>query len=629
MDDRKNSGGPIDRRTLLQLMAATGSVAAFGGMGGSFSAHAAASGDSEIGVVNPKYKTFYKHYSDYFMNDPQWVAYTSARLKWPAKGERVPDLSVAIPNSNPDWLDAFRKWSNDVAKLGIKFDISQASQARWLELITVHRHGDMETHPSILRPERVDPSEWLTSRAYGADRRNYGEYVCEEYDAVIEAQSREGDSKKRLGLVRKAQAILAEDYYTNLVGWGPELIEAYNSANWDGVVQVRGFGVGSINMPHSYLNMTPKGDRKSLRCGKVSGLETTNLLAATNNMRSIGRLIYDRLAWLDKDLNVVPWAVESWERVDDRTWDMKLRPGMKWHDGNPVTIKDLKFTFDFLQKWERGILWTANRFLDKTEIKDEAGGVLRATFKQPYGQFESYFLQLNVILPEHIWGDIMQKQGIGDDVRRIRIEKPIGSGPFKYGRYRKDADLQLLAHKDHFSAPKVDDLWIVITPTVDGLLGKLLNGEIDMIDTSDLQLRPSQAHQFDGVEELTVLKTPDINWLHVISRPSILPWRDYEFRTAWMHMLDREFLIRSPWEGAGKVPTTDTFLVPGNPWNNPDLPPIPEFNLDKARDILEKAGYTWDADKRLVYPDPGDQKFRERVNKVLKSHTWGGLKMMS
>jgi len=150
-----------------------------------------------------------------------------------------------------------------------------------------------------------------------------------------------------------------------------------------------------------------------------------------------------------------------------------------------------------------------------------------------------------------------------------------------------------------------------------------------MIDTSDLQLRPSQAHQFDGVEELTVLKTPDINWLHVISRPSILPWRDYEFRTAWMHMLDREFLIRSPWEGAGKVPTTDTFLVPGNPWNNPDLPPIPEFNLDKARDILQKAGYSWDADKRLVYPDPGDQKFRERVNKVLKSHTWGGLKMMS
>jgi len=111
MNDKKNSGGPIDRRTLLQLMAATGSVAAFGGVGGSLAAHAASSGGSGISVVSPKYETFYKHYSDYFMNDPQWVTYTSARLKWPAKGERVPDLSVVIPNSNPDWLDAFRKWS--------------------------------------------------------------------------------------------------------------------------------------------------------------------------------------------------------------------------------------------------------------------------------------------------------------------------------------------------------------------------------------------------------------------------------------------------------------------------------------------------------------------------------------
>ena len=59
--------------------------------------------------------------------------------------------------------------------------------ARWLDLIISHKHGDIEVHSSILRPERVDPSEWIVSRAYGLDRRNYGEWANEQYDALIDA----------------------------------------------------------------------------------------------------------------------------------------------------------------------------------------------------------------------------------------------------------------------------------------------------------------------------------------------------------------------------------------------------------------------------------------------------------
>ena len=301
---------------------------------------------------------------------------------------------------------------------------------------------------------------------------------------------------------------------------------------------------------------------------------------------------------------------------------------MQFHDGRPVTIRDLKFTFDFMMQYERAIYWSANQFLEKTAIVDPDKGVLRLTFKEPYGAFETYFLQLNTILPEHIWGDIMQKQGT-DNPWRVRIDVPIGSGPFKFGQYRPDVSLQLVAQKNHFARPKLDEVWIVVTPSIDSILGRLASGELDMVDRENAPLSLSQIAELKNYNHLSIVSSPDVNWLHIINRISVLPWRDYEFRRAWMHAFDRQYLVDVPWEGGGRVPKANTFLVEGNPWNNPDLPPIPEFNLDLARSILKQAGYSWASDGRLVYPPPSDKRYRDRVRHVSKpGSTWGGLMML-
>ena len=616
-----NGGPALGRRTLLRLAAAASGAAALG--------MPALAADTTFVLADPKYTALYHRTGGYYTGDPQWVSWTKPRLTWPQAGEKVPELTVTIPTVQTNWLDAWRKWAADARKLGLHYNIQQVSEARWLDMIGKHTHGDVEVHSSILRPERVDPAEWMTSRAYGRDRRNYGEWVNEQYDAQIEAQVREGDPAKRLKLIQEAQRILADDLYIAQFGWGPGVIEAYNSAAWDGVVQTRGFGIGSFNSFHTFLRAKAKTSRQRMIVGCHSLLETTNIVAAGNNMRAIGRMIYDRLAYMDENLKIIPWAAESWTRVDDRTWDIKLRPGMTFHDGHPVTVDDLQFTFDFMLKWERGNFWTANQFLKQTEIKDAANGILRATFKEPYGQFESYFMQLNVILPKHIWQNIMTEQGVGGDPMRVRIDKPIGSGPFRFGRYRKDADLQLIANKGHFSKPTVEEVWAVVTPSIDGLLGRLQAGDIDLIESSDTHLTPSQAKQLTGVQGLTIVRTPDLNWLHGVPRASNLPWRDYEFRRAWQHSIDREFLVKVVWEGAGRLPLGNTFLVEGNPWNNPNLPPVPPFDLDKARAILKAAGYSWADDGRLVYPSPQDQEFRKRVQQVCKDgYKWGGLEML-
>jgi peptide/nickel transport system substrate-binding protein len=234
-----------------------------------------------------------------------------------------------------------------------------------------------------MRPERVDASEWLTSRAYGADRRNYGEWTNKEYDELVRKQAGESDFKRRLKLVQDAQQIMAEDLYCNQFGWGPSIIEAYNSKEWEGIVPAKGFGIGDSNLFWTHLQMKPKTSRKRLVVGVTSLIKTSNLFFAGNRFRAIGRMVYDRLAFMDKDLNIIPWAAESWERVDDRTWDLKLRGGMTFHDGKPVTVDDLKFTMDFMLRYERGKIWTANRFLESVEIVDRAKRILRFRSKKP------------------------------------------------------------------------------------------------------------------------------------------------------------------------------------------------------------------------------------------------------
>src|SRR5258707_9312911 len=133
--------------------------------------------------------------------------------------------------------------------------------------------------------------DW-SSDVCSSDLRNYGEWANEQYDALIDAQAKESDPAKRLKLVQDAQRALADDLYITQFGWGPAVIEAYNSAAWDDVVETRGFGIGSFNAFHTFLRAKPKTSRPRLVVGMQALLETSHIIAARHNMRSIRRMIY-------------------------------------------------------------------------------------------------------------------------------------------------------------------------------------------------------------------------------------------------------------------------------------------------------------------------------------------------
>ncbi len=612
----------IDRRTFLKIAGLAGGSLAIDG----FLLKDAKAAEPLIEVEDPSYHKFYSARKGLYLQDSKWIEQTLPKLKWPQEGERVPELEVSIVSSQPVWIDMMRKVASDAKQLGIKYKLRTVSMTRYLGDWGPHYLKDIHLQVSVMRPERVDPSEWLTSRAHGLDRRNTGEWANKEYDKIVSLQTAESDPKKRLELVREAQKILAEDYYICQFGWGPSIVEAYNSDLWNGVVHSKGFGIGSLDLFWTYLEIQPKTPRKRFVAGVIDLINTTNIFDAGARYRALGKMIYDRLAYMDKDLNVIPWAAESWKKLDNRTWDVKLREGMKFHDGKPVTVDDLQFTFDFMLKYDRGTFYTVNQFLEKVEIVDRGNRLVRFRFKGPYGEFETNFLLLSIILPKHIFEGIMEKQNVGENPGQMEIPHPIGSGPFKFGPYRKDAQLLLIANKEHFHPPKIDEVLFVVIPSLDGIIGRLEAREIDIAE--DIFLTPSQAKQLRKSKHLSIVRTPDMQWAFGAPKVSWLPWRDIEFRRAWHHSIDREFLAKVVWEGDGRVPKSNTFFVDEHPWHNPNLPPIPKYDLKLARQILKEAGYHWDKEGQLVYPAPTDKKFIERVTRVCKpGYHWGGLKM--
>lgn len=534
-------------------------------------------------------------------------------------GERVPAVT-SVYDSGLFWDETMRKFSGDWQQLGIEFRPVPVSQTEWLDAIFERRYGDVQAHLSPVRPERFDPTEWLVSRAYGPEgvvgQRNYGNYKSRAYDAAVERVLVEGDESTRQQAAFDAQVILREDYYTQCLVF-QQLGEAYNADDWAPQIEpIVGNGLLGDLLPYGLLSVQPTGERTRFVRGVVNLLDTTNVVATTGTGRNILRLVYDTLVKLDTDLSVRSWAAEEWRQVDDVTWDVRLRPGMQFHDGVPVTAEDVRWTFQTLIDQEPGILSLVWDSIESVEVYDEDEEIVRFVLKEPRADFLTITLVIGFILPKHIWdtGELLVDQVVDTP------EKAVGSGPFRWVDYRRDDQLLLAANPDHFFPPEMSELLYLVSPTVDGNVGRLQQREIDWMDAGTAGIL-SQAGSFPHVETVT---TESLGWWMVLPFVERMPWRDIEFRRAWAHAIDREYCSEVILEGLAVPSESGQFLAPFGFWGHPDLEPI-EFDLERARQILEDAGYSWDGEGRLVYPPADDPDFRDRIEKVLsRDDDWWG-----
>jgi ABC-type transport system substrate-binding protein len=286
----------------------------------------------------------------------------------------------------------------------------------------------------------------------------------------------------------------------------------------------------------------------------------------------IDDLIFDDLLTRGNNLDVAPGLAERWDIPNPLTYIFHLHHGVKFHDGRPLTARDVKWTFDsLLQGKVRSAKAAVYRFVDHIDATDDYTVIFH--LKEP-------FATLLWNLSDGAMGIV--PYGSGDEVGR----KPIGSGPFRFVSAEQDKDVVLACNDGYWGekAHLAKVRFIVVPDTTTRAL-ELRKGSADIAInalTSDMVLT------LEHDPNLAVMHAPGtvLAYIAFNLRDPIL--KDERVRQALAYAIDRRPLLEYLQRGFARPANS---LLPPESWAyNGD---VPAYDYDPAlsRQLLEQAGY--------------------------------------
>lgn len=286
----------------------------------------------------------------------------------------------------------------------------------------------------------------------------------------------------------------------------------------------------------------------------------------------IDQLLFDDLLTRDEHLNVQPGLAESWDIPDPRTYIFHLHHGVRFHDGRPLTARDVKWTFDSLLHGKiRSTKSSTYRLVDQVEARDDYTVVfhLKAPFATLLGNLSGGAIG---IVP----------YGSGDEMTR----HPIGSGPFRFVRAEQDKEVIIDRNDDYWgSKPHVSRVRFAIVPDMTTRALELRKGSADIVINA---LTGDMVVTIEKQKQLQVLHAPGTVLLYLAfnNRDPIL--KDRRVRQAIAYAIDRQPMIEYLWRGFARPAFS---LLPPESWAyNGDIPHY-DHNPEAARRLLDQAGY--------------------------------------
>ena len=308
---------------------------------------------------------------------------------------------------------------------------------------------------------------------------------------------------------------------------------------------------------------------------------------------------FDTLTWKDQNGTVIPWLADSWEMSDDgKTWTFHLHEGVKWHDGEPFTAKDVQFTFDYTKKQKTAFKWFQSLdYIDHADIVDNYTAVIHLT--EPFAPFLVDIAGDVPIIPEHIWKDV------SDPGKFVGDTAVIGTGPFKLVEYNKDLGYyEWKANEEYFKGkPVIDKL---ISMAVNDPAAALTTGGID--ETGFWGQRAEAASDFENKPDFGVRWGSSYWVLQVIFNCEKYPTNITAFRKALAYGIDRKEIIEQVVHGYG-ISANTGIIHPDTEWYKPDLPGY-EHNVTKSNEILDSLNFIdTNSNGMREYPTGEELKF--------------------
>ncbi len=481
-------------------------------------------------------------------------------------------------------------------KLGFTVKTTPMEWTRLSQACNIEHTCDAHTLNWAGRSERIDPDFFtymvLHSSQIGRGQNNHNGYQSKEFDAVADQQRLAMSQEERRKLVWKAQEIYAKDHPHTPIVTRNQLMP-YNARDWDGVLPVLGEGLNDV---YNFVSMKPKTGNKTLKWGYPSDVSTLNPLATVNTHDfQTNRLLYDRLMQINPKGVAEKWAAEDIKQIDTVTFDITIRPGMKWSDGKPVTADDVKFSFEYPARTKSGYFMGLLGPIKQVTVTGETS--VRFVLKSPLATFFANVLGQVFILPKHVWQDIPGKLGLSR-MQDFANEKPVGSGLFKVEYWRRNEEMKLVANPNHWIKLAYDTIVKIPYANVQGMVAGIQNGEADL---GGWWIEPLQVRELERTApHIKVANVRSHGFYHINYNMRRKPFDDIAVRRALGTAIDKKLVLDRLLEGFGEV--AESFIAPANEfWHNPNIPKM-EFGLDKARKILADAGYEWDEKGAIYYP---------------------------
>jgi len=331
-----------------------------------------------------------------------------------------------------------------------------------------------------------------------------------------------------------------------------------------------------------------------LRIGLSADVTTIDphFVAAAPNL-TVQQHIFEGLIRIDERGRVTPGIAASWSTPDPLTWEIKLRPGVKFHDGADLTVEDIVYSLErpLAIKGSPGGFATYVRPIVAKQIVDRH--TLRLKTATPYGPLLQDLAHVLIVSKRAAANASAEDFDNG--------KAAIGTGPFKFVKFVRGDHVQLARHDNYWGgrAPW-DNVTLRILTSDPTRTAALLSGELDAIEnvpTADLaRLRKSSTHRLSQtVSWRTILVHLD---QHRASPPGVTdksgkplatnPFMDVRVRRALSKAVNRQALADRVMEGLG-LPASNV-VSPSVIGHDPAVKPEP-YDPEGAKKLLAEAGY--------------------------------------
>ncbi|MCG8482694.1 MAG: ABC transporter substrate-binding protein [Clostridia bacterium] len=325
--------------------------------------------------------------------------------------------------------------------------------------------------------------------------------------------------------------------------------------------------------------------------------------------------VFDSLIWKNENGDFIPALAKEWSYDEkENAYTFELVENAKWHDGKPVTAKDIAFTVTYMKK--HPVPWMNLAPVDSVVPVSDYKVVFK--LKEKWAPFYGNIAGCMPILPEHIYKDIE------DPEKCLSEQCVIGSGPFKLIAYNAEkGEYVFEAFKDYYQGcPKVNKIkFYKMNPQMQP--EALIQGKVDAIFTS------GDAEQIFKGKDIKIIS--DIGTLKKVAfNHDKAPFNQKEFRHAIAYLINRDDIIDIAHRGhafegnTGIIPSTSQYY-------EKDIEQY-KYSPQKGCEILEQLGYTkrdkyYEKDEKILgFKVLGQESVRRDVDIIVEQLNGVGIK---